>query len=160
MTLAKLSNYCSRAKEQLQWTTEHAVGDLFYQMPIHICKQVSDTVKCYYLLFRKTWKVSHWICSLATIAIKQERCLLACQLSGFLIAFSWQWNKNVHSFTIVTQSILVAHSPDFCHPITIHLLICSRVLMQEMLKPENNCSCMHSHSSGRIRNLTRVLNYL
>lgn len=32
--------------------------------------------------------------------------------------------------------------------------------MQEMLKPENNCSCMHSHSSGRISNLTRVLNYL
>lgn len=120
LTLAKLTNYCSRAKEWLQWTAEHAVGDLFYQMPIHICKQVSGTVKCYYLLFRKSWKVSCWICSLATIAIKQERCLLACQLSGFLIAFSWQWNKNVHNFTIVIQSILVACSPDFlplhCNP--------------------------------------------
>lgn len=87
-------------KSILQWTTECAVGNLFYQMPIHICKQASDTVKCYYLLFGGTWKVLHWICSLATIQIKQERCLLVCQLSGFLIVLSWQCNKNMQDLPL------------------------------------------------------------
>lgn len=98
-------------ESSLQWTTERAVGNLFYQMPIHICKQPSDAVKGYYLLFGGTWKALHWICSLATIPIKQERCLLVRQLHGFLIALSWQWNKNVHDLRCDSE-YLVACSPD------------------------------------------------
>lgn len=31
----------------LQWTAECAVGNFFYQMPIPICKQASDAVRCH-----------------------------------------------------------------------------------------------------------------
>lgn len=71
-----------------------------------------QTVKCYYLLFGGTWKVLHWICSLATIPVKQERCLLVCHLSEFLIALIWQWNKNGHDSQCDSE-YSAACSPDF-----------------------------------------------
>lgn len=133
----KLISGCGRAREQLAMNSRMLCGKFLVSNANSHCKRASHTVKCHLLLFGGTWEVLHRICSLATIPAEQKRCLLVHQFSGYLTAFSWQWNKNGPDLQCYSK-YLVTFSPDFCTFHLHHLLISSRVLIQEMLQPEDN----------------------